>query len=136
MSRRPKYPNEVDVAVGHAMCTELLKHILEPIRTVARDAGYAILVHGSLSRDIDLVAIPWVETHVMPADFLVTRIAAVVASISGRCNAKDEWTAKPHGRCAKTLIVWGERFGHIEIDLSVMPIVQRPQENELEAKDD
>lgn len=127
MSRRPKYPNAVDVAVAGAMINELLSHILEPIRVVARDAGYAITVHGSLARDIDLVAIPWVETHVMPADFLVTRIAATVASITGRCNAMADWTEKPHGRCAKTLMIWGERFGHVDIDLSVMPIVERPE---------
>ena len=124
MSRRPKYPNGVDVAVAGAMINELLSHILEPMRTVARDAGYAITVHGSLARDIDLVAIPWVETHVMPADFLVTRLAAVVASITGRCNAMADWTEKPHGRRAKTLMVWGERFGHVDIDLSVMPVVE------------
>lgn len=133
MSRAPKYPNPVDVAVASAMCNELLSHILEPMRTVARDAGYAITVHGSLARDIDLVAIPWSEHHVMSADFLVTRLAAVVASITGRCNAMADWTDKPHGRRAKTLLVWGDRFGTVDIDLSVMPIVERPKAESEEA---
>lgn len=121
-----KHPNPADVAVARAMCTALLDHILEPMRRVARDAGYALTVHGSLARDIDLVAIPWVEHRVGDPDFLVSRLTAVVAGVIGRCNAGKDWTEKPHGRRAKTLMVWGTRFGTVDLDLSVMPALTKP----------
>lgn len=33
--------------------------LIGPIRERARELGYAIGVHGSLTRDIDLIACPW-----------------------------------------------------------------------------
>jgi hypothetical protein len=120
-----KYPNAADYAVAKAMNTTLLEHILEPMRIVARDGGYAIAVHGSLARDIDLVAIPWTNTGEYDADYLVMRLAAAIASITGRCNPMNEWTDMPHGRRAKTLLVWGGRFGTVDIDLSVMPKIAK-----------
>jgi hypothetical protein len=119
-----KFPNPCGVAVALARNTALLEHILEPMRRVARDAGYAITVHGSLARDIDLVAIPCAERTDEP-DYLVTRLAAAVASITGRCNAYADWEEKPHGRRAKSILVWGERFGSITLDLSVMPRLEK-----------
>lgn len=106
-----------------AMHQALLDHVLEPMRRVARDAGYAITVHGSLVQDIDLVAIPWIETAKTP-DYLVDRLAAVVASIVGRCNlyrtGTDRWADKPHGRRATTLLVYAHLDMHTQIDLSVV----------------
>jgi hypothetical protein len=109
------------------MCETLLEHIIEPMRRVARDAGYAITIHGSLARDIDLVAIPWADRADDP-DFLVNRLCGAIASITGRCNQYNEWAEKPHGRRAKTLLVWGTQFGSIDIDLSVMPRLEKEPE--------
>ena len=33
--------------------------IIEKIRAIARAKGWAIGVHGTLERDIDLIAVPW-----------------------------------------------------------------------------
>lgn len=123
--RYEKHPNPVDVAVARAGNTVLLDHILEPMRRVARDAGYAITVHGSLARDIDLVAIPWTDQAADDVDQLVTRLCAAVAGVTGRCNPMQGWTDKPHGRRAKTILVWGHRFGSVDLDLSVMPVIAK-----------
>jgi hypothetical protein len=40
--------------------------ILPVIREVARSCGYAIAVHGSMQRDLDIVAVPWVKGHLKP----------------------------------------------------------------------
>lgn len=40
-----------------AFCRALLDAILPAIREVARFNGYAVAVHGSLKRDIDLVVV-------------------------------------------------------------------------------
>lgn len=33
----------------------------ELLKPIAKDFGYNLLLHGSLNRDIDLVAVPWVD---------------------------------------------------------------------------
>ncbi len=48
--------------------------IIEQIREIAKACGWAVGVHGSLVRDIDLIAVPWVESAVE-----VTRLVAAIA---------------------------------------------------------
>lgn len=52
---------EADDIVQGAANRALLDLILPPARIAAKKVGYAITVHGSLNRDIDLVAVPWRE---------------------------------------------------------------------------
>ncbi|MCH4894019.1 hypothetical protein GO308_12925 [Sphingomonas sp. SFZ2018-12] len=109
-----------DDTVQGAYNRALLDLILPPMRMTAKEAGYAICVHGSLNRDIDLVAIPWREHNVSDKDELVKRITFAVAGVIGRCNFERDWAVKPHGRFAKILLAWcGENTA--QIDLSVMP---------------
>lgn len=35
--------------------------LIGPIRAIAKEHGYAVGVHGSLARDIDLILVPWIE---------------------------------------------------------------------------
>lgn len=42
-------------------CQLYLEYLIGPLRDIAREHGYALSVHGSVARDIDIVAIPWVE---------------------------------------------------------------------------
>lgn len=111
---------EADDIVQGAYNRALLDLILPAMRRAAKDEGYAITVHGSLNRDIDIVAIPWREHNVGTPDRLVTVIAGAIGGVTGRCLHRDSWTEKPHGRRAKTLLVWcGESTA--DLDLSVMP---------------
>jgi hypothetical protein len=34
---------------------------LEPMQQIARDMGYNLIIHGSVNRDMDLVAIAWTD---------------------------------------------------------------------------
>lgn len=57
---------------------------------LAREVGYAVGVHGSLKRDMDLIAVPWVEDAVSP-EMLVSHLcdglnAAIVGSESKPCG--------------------------------------------------
>ena len=93
--------------------------VLPSIRTVARVLGFGIGVHGSLRRDLDLIAVPWVEKHSTP-DALAKAIQYAACGIQSETVT---WTAKPCGRIATSLpICWTEdrrpSAGHI--DLSVM----------------
>ena len=111
---------EADDIVQGAYNRALLGLILPPMRRAAKDAGYAITVHGSLNRDIDLVAIPWAERGVWTPDALIQSLVGAMRGAIGRAHCHDKaWTEKPHGRKAKMLVAWvGENSANI--DLSVI----------------
>lgn len=121
---------DADDIVQGAYNRALLDIILPPMRRAAKDAGYAITVHGSLNRDIDFVAIPWREHGVWSIDALRDALVGAIRGAVGRCNcASKEWTVKPHGRRAVTLMAWcGESTANL--DLSVMPAIQNKDSDE------
>jgi len=118
---------EADDIVQGAYNRALLDLILPPMRRAAKDAGYAITVHGSLNRDIDLVAIPW-TISAWTGDALIDSLVGAMRGAVGRAHCHEKaWTEKPHGRRAKTLLAWvGENSANI--DLSVMPTIGKDKE--------
>lgn len=102
-----------------ACATALLDDILEPMRIAARGCGYALALHGSLSRDIDLVAIPWTSDP-YASDDLLTVLCGVIAGFTGRACSLG-WSDKPHGRKATTIT----HTLDCEIDLSVIPFIPK-----------
>jgi hypothetical protein len=73
--------------------------------------GYAIALHGSLTHDMDVIAVPWIDKVSTPrqlVDELKQRFELTEAGDVGQ---------KPHGRQAFTLIM----DHHCYIDLGVMP---------------
>lgn len=122
---------EVDDIVQGAYNRALLDLILPPARRAAKEAGYALAVHGSLDRDIDLIAVPWCEHNVWTADALVNAIEGAVRGVTGRCNKMADWAEKPHGRRAKILLVWvGENTA--SLDLSIMPRIEKVEVEEAD----
>jgi hypothetical protein len=113
-------------AATGAFCRSLLDAILPAVRLAARHCGYAVAVHGSLSRDIDLIAVAWREHHVSSPDDLVKAVCGAIAGVTGSCLRQSDSTSKPHGRIAYTLI-HGGFIG--EIDLSVIPPSLPPADN-------
>lgn len=97
---------------------------LPSIRTVARTLGYAIGVHGSMRRDLDLIAVPWVEKHSTP-DALAKAIQYAACGMHGDVVT---WQQKPCGRIATSLpICWTEdnrpSSGHIDLSVMVSNVV-------------
>jgi hypothetical protein len=84
---------------------------IHEIATIARAAGYAIAVHGSMQRDLDLVAIPWTERAIAPAT-LIERLCEGLG-----IEHRSAPVFKPHGRVAYLLALGGA----YQMDLSVMP---------------
>jgi hypothetical protein len=95
--------------------------LIAPLRVVARADGYALTVHGSIKRDIDLVAIPWIE-EARPAEQLAEDIRVETERVIGFAifgsDAPMPRTDKPHGRRC-----WTIHFNGTYIDLSVMPMM-------------
>ena len=118
---------DADDIVQGAYNRALLDLILPAMRRVAIEAGYTLAVHGSLNRDIDLVAVPWREFGVWTPDALADAICGAVRGVTGRCNSNEkQWTAKPHGRLARILLAWcGESTA--ALDLSVIPPKEAPE---------
>jgi hypothetical protein len=73
--------------------------------------GYALAVHGSLARDMDLIAVPWAEKVSQPRTVLKAVLKKFAVRLIGRAAQRN------HGRRAYTLsVAWGE----CAIDLSFL----------------
>jgi hypothetical protein len=92
------------------------------LRDEAAMQGYALAVHGSMARDFDLIAVPWVDNPAKPED-LVKELCDIVGGKvrlyknEGEGKITAEPTIKPHGRLAWTIHLGGGPY----IDLSVIP---------------
>lgn len=93
------------------------------IRELAREVGYAVGVHGSMQRDQDLIAVPWVADAVGPLA-LAQHIAAGLGGQVMDYQTQD----KPCGRWSCNIHTpdWTKL-----IDLSVMPPAHPPQPDAL-----
>ena len=89
--------------------------IFTQARIVAWQHGYAMTLHGSLTRDLDLVMIPWTEQASVHSP---EHVVAYIAQITGT-EIKHPPGDKPHGRRAWSLFLPG--FNEVRwVDLSVM----------------
>lgn len=98
------------------------RSIIPAMRVTAREWGYALGVHGSLRRDLDLVAVRWVSSGNMDLDALA---GALQLAACGMTQATFTWAQKPCGRRAVSFPVCLVDFddprpsvGHV--DLSVV----------------
>jgi hypothetical protein len=126
---------------GHD-CRPLAERLIEPLREVAQRLGYALGVHGTLIRDIDLIACPWAEGAVS-ARVLARAIQCRARELVGcadHCRGEarstnPKWfrdgvtgfapkigriSGKPHGRRCWVFYLTPAQPGPY-IDLSVMP---------------
>lgn len=84
---------------------------------ICRNHGYALAVHGSMARDFDVVAIPWVDDAADP-DIVVGDITDSLALHLAR-----DPDVVAHGRIRYAITMWGEGF----VDLSFMPRRAQPK---------
>lgn len=90
-------------------------------RLLAWQEGYALAMHGSFTRDLDLVAIPWAD-KVCDPEHLVCRILGACENLRSQHSNPG---VKPHGRKVWTLIFAG--FGDPRfVDLSIFPPIDHP----------
>lgn len=106
------------------MCIEYYGVLIKALRHVAYRCGYALAVHGSLRRDIDLIACPWRDTAIS-AHVLIKYIQSATEEIIGfariRKFDKDRLPEKkPCGRLAWSIYLTHDDNGPY-LDISVMP---------------
>lgn len=116
--RRPPSHLEEDVR-------KISERLFELIKTDSREIGWCILSHGSMVRDLDIVAIPWIEEAV-DVDTLVKQIQQTISTaLNGACY-RGIPTDKPHHRKAYLFYVNSDELVETPngafpfIDLSVM----------------
>lgn len=80
---------------------------------LARKHGYALAIHGSLQRDFDVIAVPWVE---LPSEPRVV-IDAIKKEFAVETVAGP--TLKLHGRICWSIVIG---FGETQLDFSFMPL--------------
>lgn len=97
---------------------------LDRAKKAAHDLGYCLAVHGSMERDLDLLAVPWVEAAAEPEALA----EAVRDGVNGRFEQGREGrpnpTQRPHGRLAWSILLGQDEdnFAGAYVDLSVMPL--------------
>jgi hypothetical protein len=103
------------------LCYQYHERLIEPLRAIAREHGYAIGVHGSLKRDIDYIAVAWIENADSP-ELLADAIGAYLAehAFQPHFELVGENTPKPRGRVCWSWILEDRCY----IDLSIMPGVR------------
>jgi len=79
---------------------------------VAREHGYALALHGSMKRDLDLIAVPWTGLAVS-----AEHLALALRDAAGAAFGEGDPHEKKHGRLAWSLHLGGGPY----VDLSVMP---------------
>jgi hypothetical protein len=106
----------------------LYEKLIDPLTACARAHGYALATHGSLARDIDLIAVPWRSWACAPKELVVAIQAtikrvhgiALLADVLGAANPGYFYEGSPfhaHGRLCWAFHLGGGPY----IDLSVMP---------------
>ncbi len=84
------------------------------LANIAKSHGYALAVHGSVNRDFDLIAVPWVEEPA-PPQMLIDEICK---QFDIKQNEKP--TLHHHDRMVYTLLV--AHFGECFLDFSFIGI--------------
>lgn len=74
--------------------------IFTQARCIAWQYGYAAMVHGSFTRDLDLLFVPWTDDAKGNHEQIVKLLIQATKILSGTYKAPS---IKPHGRLVYTL---------------------------------
>lgn len=118
-------PNYIKSQRGLA-CREYMRVLLPALRFRAKSCGYALAVHGSMQRDIDVVAVPWRE-HAVGAEDLIAAIREIVKAVT-RIDHVEGPTPKPAGRAAWSLHLTAYGGDGPYLDISVFGPTTKPSE--------
>lgn len=94
-------------AVFYACCWE-------DFRNVALNCGWALGLHGSLSSDMDIMAMPWVETA-KPAEEMIVALENCLTKPDERIFKTSCSTDKPNNRVVYTIHIFSDFYLDINI---------------------
>ena len=87
------------------MSKEKLTHVkpnfytycFEELKIIAKRYGYNLVIHGSMNRDMDLIAIPWAEYLFGTVDSMIQEFAEYLDGHIMQMTEKQKYCF-PHGR--------------------------------------
>lgn len=102
----------------------LYAYCYETLKDIAVTYGYNLVLHGSMNRDLDLIAIPWQDKLGSVSDMLL----AFCEALGGELN--DKGTEMYHGRIAYVVNLnrAGKWNNYVDaqyyLDISVIPTIE------------
>lgn len=84
-------------------------------RKAALECGYSLALHGSMARDMDMIAVPWVDEAKTP-DELVAAISNCIDGTVWKEHHLLDRHEKPHGRMSYTISIMGD--WHIDLSIT------------------
>lgn len=100
------------VSHGHKWMPVMYATYFGIFKEIAEKHGYALALHGSMVRDLDLIAIPWVETPTSP-DALIHDLCKAIGYLEPKKPVPE---IRPHGRISYAISTGGGGY----LDISVM----------------
>jgi hypothetical protein len=108
----------------------------EHLKLIAKEYGYCLLIHGSLSRDLDLVAVPWVDEPRSEEKMILEFHEYLTGQRLVNNEGKPESSILPGGRRNYTISLnRGDRDGEwvrfadqeYYLDISVVQTIIKPE---------
>ena len=107
-------------------------HVYQQLQEIGREHGYNLLIHGSMNRDMDLVAVPWVNDP-KPHLELLQQIEKHLNGVYHTEISEYLFTMLPGGRSSYVInLNRGGRFnGYVDeqyyLDISITPFINTQQ---------
>lgn len=110
---------------------------LESLQKIARDMGYNLIIHGSMNRDMDLVAIPWIDNPKSHAELLQSFCEYLgVPYLTNTNNEPCHFSILPGGRSSYIINLnrGGSKYnGYLDeqyyLDISITPLLIKNKKN-------
>lgn len=108
----------------------------ETLKEIAQKLGYNLLIHGSMNRDLDLVAVPWIDNPRPELELLQAFELYLKGIKTYLSNGKPYdycYSVLPGGRHSYIIEFnrgnregeWGEYDSEYYIDISITPLLKR-----------
>ena len=81
----------------------------EDIRQCAMDCGWAVSLHGSLSSDMDIMAMPWVDNAVSFKE-MIDRVSKLFKDNDMSSQYVITYNEKPHNRVVATIPIFADFY--------------------------
>lgn len=104
----------------------------EHMKDIAKEYGYNLLIHGSMHRDLDLVAIPWIDNPKPEQDMIQEFEKYLTGNFVVKPDKTTPFSILPGGRKSYTISLnRGDKHGEwvryedkeYYIDISVTPLI-------------
>jgi hypothetical protein len=100
----------------------------EDIRQCAMDCGWGLALHGSLASDMDIMAMPWVESAVSFKE-MVDRVSKLFKNNDMSSQYVITYNEKPHNRVVATIPIWSDFY--LDISTIVSDVVSKDEVEEI-----